>query len=250
MPSYIYVISYVQAQQWDHLVTAAYESFDGSAVDQIVRLVQTSRPYSHRIEKGLASLPFRNEADLCATFTSSPLLITSQSNLRVTAQPFIPESIHGVESRPQTPDLTSGVGLGAKHAGTTSLLSVEDMKAPIPKEEIEAAKVIQTAYRKARRRTAFKKTDGVFKKWYDQCVEVCNTLPVLRPYQIYLLGPVPHVLVWADAVIKSLKSRRDHVRAKFKEACHTEIEELSDHLNACRWESLLHPSGVALIRYY
>ena len=188
---------------------------------------------------------------MCATFTSSPLLITSQSNLRVAAQPFIPESIHGIESRPQTPDIMSVVGSGAKHAGTTtSLLSVEDMKAPIPKEEIQAAKVIQAAYRKARRRTAFKKTDGVFKKWYDQCVEVCKTLPVLRPYQIYLLGPVPHVLVWADAAVESLKSRRDRVRAKFKEACHTEIEELSDHLNACRWESPLHPSGVALMGLY
>lgn len=245
------VVSYVQAKHWEHLATATFESFDGSAVDQVVRLVQTSKPYSHQIEKGLASMSFRNEADLCATFTSSPLLITRKSTLRAAAQPFIPESIHETKLRSHTSEVMPIVGPDSKDAGiTTSLLSVEDMKAPIPKEEIRAARIIQVAYRKARRRTAPKKTDEVFKKWYDQCAEVRNKLSMPHFYRRYLLGPLPHVLVWADAVVRCLKSRRDSVRAKFKEVEHAEIEELSDHLNACRWDSSLRPSGVALIGLY
>ena len=217
----------------------------------MVCLVQTSKPSSHQIEKGLSSLSFRNEADLCATFTSSPLLITGKSTLRAAARPFIPEWIHEIESRSHTLGVKPIVGLDSKDAGiATSLLSVEDMQAPIPKEEIRAAMIIQAAYRKACRRTALKKTDEVFKKWYEQCAEVRNKLSVPHYYQIYLLGPLPHALVWADAAIRCLKSRRDSVRAKFKEACHTEIEELSDHLNACRWDSSLHPSGGALIGLY
>ena len=70
-----------------------------------------------------------------------------------------------------------------------------------------------------------------------------------RTYQMYLLGPLPHALVWADAVVRCLKSRRDIVRAKFKEVCHTEIEELNDRLNACRWDTCVHLSGPLISLY-
>ena len=204
----------------------------------MVRLDQTSKPH-RQIEKGLESLPFRNEADLFATFTSS-LSITRKPTSRAAAQSPAPDSIHQVELRSHTPEVTSIVGLDSKdRAITTSLLSVEDMRAPIPEEEIRAALVIQSAYRKACRRTAIKKTDEVFKKWYRECVEVRDMLSGSRTYQMYLLGPLPHALVWADAVVRCLKSRRDSVRARFKEACHTEIEDLSDHLNMCRWGTCL-----------
>lgn len=218
----------------------------------MVRLVQISKPHPSQIEKGLVPLPFRDWADLCATFTSSPLLIR-KITFRAAPQPVIPEPIHEVESRPQTSEVTSIAGLDSKETGvTTSLLSVEDMRAPVPAEEIRAAEVIQSAYRKARRRrrTAPKKTDEVFKKWYRQCAEVRNKLSGSRTYQIYLLGPLPHILVWADAAVRCLKSRRDGVRAKFKGACHTEIEDLSDHLNVCRWDPSLQLSEVALIGLY
>jgi len=251
MLSYISFDSYVQAQQWEHLATAVYESFDGSAVDQMVRLVRTSKPYSHQIHKGPASLQFRNEAELCATFTSSPLLIIKKSTLRPAAQPFIPASVRRTEPRSHTSEVTSIIDLDSKGAGTTtSLLSVEDMKAPIPREEIRAALVIQAAYRKACRRTALKETDEVFKKWYGQCAEVRNMLSGPRFYQMYLLGPLPHVLVWADAAVRCLKSRRDSVRAKFKDTRHTEIEELSDHLNACTWVPSLPLPGGTLIDFF
>jgi hypothetical protein len=231
---YCYIFRYIQAQHWEHLATAAYESFDGSAVDQMICLVQKSKPYSHQIEKGLVALPYKNEADLFSAFTSSSLLV-GKSTSRAIAPTLIPESASEAESQSHTSEVASSVGLGSKDTAiTTSLLSVEDMRAPIPEEEIRAALVIQSAYRKARRRVAVKETDEVFKKWYNQCAEMRNTLLDSRTYQMYLLGPLPHVLVWADAAVRCLKSRRDSVRAKFKGAFHTEIEELSDHLNMCR----------------
>jgi len=204
----------------------------------MVRLVQTSRPYSHQIEKGLVSLPFKNEADLFATFTSSSLLAIRESTFQIAAQPFIPETTQEVEPLSHASEVVSIVGLDSKDRGTaTSLVSVEDLRAPIPREEIRAAQVIQAAYRKACRRTSIKKTDEVFKNWYSQCVEVRHMLSDPLTYQMYLMGPLPHALVWADAVVRCLKSRCDSVKAKFKEACHTDIEELSDHLNACRWDT-------------
>jgi len=212
----------------------------------MVLLVQTPRLHIQQIEKGHVSLPYRNEAELFAAFTSS--LIVRKSTFRTASQSFVPGSIHEVEPRSHTSGVTSTVDLDSKDkAITTSLLSVEDMRAPIPKEEIRAALVIQSAYRKACRRTAIKKTDEVFKKWYRECVEVRDMVSGSRTYQMYLLGPLPHALVWADAVVRCLKSRCDSVRAKFKEACHTEIEELSDHLNAWRWDTCLQLSGVPLI---
>jgi hypothetical protein len=242
-----YFVSYVQAQQWEDLVAAAYESFHGSAVDQMVRLVQTPKPHIQQIEKGLVLLPFRNEAELFAAFTS-PLPIVRESTFRAAAQTSLPESIREVEPRSHISEVTSTGGLDSKdRATTTSLLSVEDMRAPVPEEEIRAALVVQSAYRRACRRTAIKKTDEVFKKWYNECVEVRDTLSASRTYQIYLLGPLPHALVWADAVVRCLKSRCESVRAKFKEACHTEIEELSDQLNENRWDTCLQLSGVPLI---
>lgn len=242
---FTYFVSYIQARQWEDLVTAAYESFHGSAIDQMVCLVQTEKKYSHRIKKGLVLLPFRNEADLFDTFTSSLM----KSTFRAAAQTLIPESIYEAESRSHPSEVTSTVD-SKDRAITTSLLSVEDMRAPIPEEEIRAALVIQCAYRKARRRKSIKETDEVFKKWYHECVGVRNMLSGPRTYQMYLLGPLPHALVWADAVVRCLKSRRDIVRAKFKEVCHTEIEELNDRLNVCRWDTCVHLSGAPLISLY
>ncbi len=133
---------------------------------------------------------------------------------------------------------------------TTSLLSVEDLRAPIPEEEIRAALIIQRTFRKACRRTAIKKTDEVFQKWYRECVEARNMLSGSRTYQMYLLGPLPHALVWADAVVRCLKNQRDIVRAKFKGVCHTEIEVLNDHLNVRRWDICFQLLGVPLIGLY
>ena len=211
----------------------------------MVCLVRTKKKYSHHIKKGLVSLPFRNEADLFDTFTSSLM----KSTFRAAAPSFISKSIHGVESRSHPSEVTSIVDLKDR-AITTSLLSVEDMRAPVPEEEIRAALVIQCAYRKACRRKSIKETDEVFNKWYRECVEVRNIQSCPRTYQMYLLGPLPHALVWADAVVRCLMSRRDIVRAKFKDVCHTEIEELNDRLNTCRWDTCIQLSGPPLIGLY
>lgn len=199
----------------------------------MVCLVQTSKQYSHQLKKALVPLPFKNEAELFATFTSS-LPIIRKSTFLGAAPSFIPELTHEGESQSHHSEVTSIVD-SKDRAITTSLLSVEDMQAPIPEEEIQAARAIQCAFRKACRRNAIKKTDEAFTTRYRECVEVRNILSGPRTYQIYFLGPLPHVLVWADAVVRCLKSRGDIVRAKFKTVCHTEIEELNDHLNVCRW---------------
>ena len=149
--------------------------------------------------------------------------------LRPTAKPFIS----------QAPSATLALNEQALiNRGTVepaATISVEYLEAPATPEEVKAATVIQVAYRRVLRRRAGPppKVERV-KWWYDQCANAQIHLQGPKAYSKYFLGPLVHVLIWADAMVCLLKNRRDRVKKKFRPAEHTQIEDLMERLAVCK----------------
>ena len=122
--------------------------------------------------------------------------------------------------------------------GTTeaaATISVEDLEAPATPEEVKAATIIQVAYRRAlKRRAGPPPKDERVKLWYDRCVNAQIHLQGPKAYSKYFLGPLVHVLIWADAMVRLLKNRRDRVKKKFRPVEHTQIEDLMERLTVCK----------------
>ena len=208
----------------------------------MVRTVRLSQgqdvPYP---SDGLTVLPFTGELSLFSRYTLSPLVIDiRKSKLRATAKTFVPHAstLSATVTRAPSPAPDEALmNRGTVEPATT--ISVEDLKAPARPEEIKAAVVIQVAYKQALgRRAAPPPKDGRVKSWYDQCVGAQTRLQGPKSYSKYFLGPLVHVLIWTDAIVRLLRNRKDRAKKKFRLADntqidHTRIEDWMERLAVC-----------------
>ena len=202
-------------------------------------MVQTVRTTQDQIASdasdGLTILTFTSERRLFSQYMSSPLVVVDVrgSKLRPIAKEFVPQALSTTVTRAPSPALNEQALRGS--AEPTATISVEDLEAPAMPEEVKAATVIQVAYRRAvRRRAGPPPKDGRVKWWYDQCVNARMHLQGPKTYSKYFLGPLVHVLIWADAMGRLLKNRKDRVKKKFRPVEHTQIEDLMERLAVCK----------------
>lgn len=190
---------------------------------------------------GLTILPFTNEASLFLRHRSSPLAIEiRQSRLRATPRTFVPHvlALSATVTRAPSPALNEQVPMSRGTLEPTATISVKDLEAPVTPEENKAAISIQVAYRGALKRRALKRQaappkGGRVKLWYGRCVDARKHLQGPGTYLLYFLGPLVHVLIWADDMVRLLRDRKDRVKKEFRPADHTQIEELMDRLAVC-----------------
>jgi hypothetical protein len=225
--------SYLKAQDWQELAAAAYESLNYCAVDKMVRLIQ-GQPSSSTSD-GLTVVQFSSKRNLLSQYIQSPLVFDiRKSKLRPTAKPFVPRS--SVESatpvRAPSPAPNEQVFKNTGRVEPVATISLEDIRAPATPEEIKAAITIQVAYRRAlRRREDLPSKDGRVKLWYDQCIDAQTHLQGPKTYSKYFLGPLVHVLIWADALVRLLKNRRERVKKKLhKNVDHIQLEDLMERM--------------------
>ena len=185
---------------------------------------------------GITPLPFINESSLFLRYRSSSLAINiKESWLRPTAKPFIPLALSATVTRAPSPALNEQAPMSRGTVEPAATISVKDLEAPVTPEEIEAATVIQVAYRRAlKRRAAPPPKDGRVQLWYSRCIDAQMRLRGSKTYLQHFLGPLVHVLIWADAMVRLLRSRKDRVKKKFRPADHTQIEDLMERLTVCR----------------
>ena len=202
----------------------------------MVRTVQSTQDQNASdASDGLTILTFTSELSLFSQYKSSPLVVidVKGSKLRPIAKPFVPLALSTTVTRAPSPALNEQALRGT--AEPTATISVEDLEAPAMPEEVNAATVIQVAYRRAlRRRAGPPPEDGRVKWWYDQCVNARMHLQGPKAYSKYFLGPLVHVLIWAEAMVRLLRNRKDRVKKKFRPVEHTQIEDLMERLAVCK----------------
>jgi hypothetical protein len=172
---------------------------------------------------GLTVLTFTSEFSLFLQYETSPLVIGIRRSK--------PQALSTTVARPALNEQA------LMNKGTIELaatISVEELQAPAT-PEINAAIVIQVAYRRAlRRRAGPPPKDGRVKWWYDQCVDAHMHLQGSKAYSKYFLGPLVHALVWADAMVGLLRNRKDRAKKKFRSADYRQIEDLMERLAVCQ----------------
>ena len=213
---------------------AAYESLRDCEVDNVVRTVQfTPQQDAPDSSDGLTVLQFTDKLSLFRPYTLSPLVTDfRKSKLRPTAKTFVPV-LSTTVTRAPSPALNEQALMSRGTVETAATLSVEELEAPATTEEVKAAIMIQVACKRAlRRRATPLPEDGRVKLWYDRCVDAQECLQGPKAYSKYFLGPLVHVLIWADAVVRLLKNRKDRFKKKFsdKKFDHTQIEDLTERL--------------------
>ena len=199
---------------------------------------------------------FSSELSLFSPYIQSPLAFdTRKSRLRATAKIFVPQALALSSTVTHAPKEQAPMSKDTVEPAAT--ISVKDLEAPATPQETHAAIVIQVAYRRAlqrrethaaiviqvayrralQRRAALPPKDERVKLWYSQCVDSQVHLRGSRTYLQHFLGPLVHVLIWADAMVRLLKNRRDRARKKFRPANlahHTQIEEFMERLAVCK----------------
>ena len=182
-------------------------------------------------------MQFSSELSLFSPYLQSPLVFDiRKSRLRATAKIFVPQALALSSTVTHAPKEQAPMSKDAVEPAAT--ISVKDLEAPATPQETHAAIVIQVAYRRAlQRRAGLSPKDERVKLWYSQCVDAQVHLRGSRTYLQHFLGPLVHVLIWADAMVRLLKNRRDRARKKFRpanHAHHTQIEELMERLAVCK----------------
>ena len=190
-------------------------------------------------------MQFSSELSLFSPYLQSPLVFDIRKlRLRATAKKFVPKALAlpSTVTHAPSPTLNEQAPMSRSRVEPAATISVNDLEAPATPEEIDAAIVIQVAYRRAiQRREAITPKDEIVKMWYRQCVDAQVHLRGSRTYLQHFLGPLVDVLIWADAVVRLLKNRRDRVRKEINHAQieklmkhHKQIEGLMEHLAVCK----------------
>jgi len=185
---------------------------------------------------GPTILTFTSEPSLFLQYKSSLLVIdVRRSKLRAIAKTFVPQALSSTVTRAPSPAIHEEALMNRGIVEPAATITVEDLQAPAKPKEVNAAIVIQVAYRRAlRRRAGPPPEDGRVKWWYDQCVDAHIHLQGPKSYSKYFLGPLVHALIWTDAMVRLLRNRKDRAKKKFKPADHRQIEDLMERLAVCQ----------------
>jgi hypothetical protein len=228
--------SYLRAKSWEELEAVAYRSLNNCAVDRMVRLIH-GQPCSSTLD-GLTVMQFSNKLSLFLPYILSPLVVAIRGpKRRATAISFVirASALSSTVIGAPIPAENGQVPRSMEEANPKTSISVEGLEAPATPGEANAAIVIQVAYKRAlRRRTTPSPKDGKVKLWYDQCVDAQTRLQGPKTYSKYFLGPLVHVLIWADSLVRLLKRRKMRLKKKFKNTDHIRIEDLEEHLTTCK----------------
>ncbi|KAJ7743864.1 hypothetical protein B0H16DRAFT_1889844 [Mycena metata] len=221
--------NYVSATSWSDLVRAVRWSTAQSPLDEMVVLLHSERP-RHPI-RNVRQIVYQSLEDIPRLLGTSRSLL---ENASVSAQGdlFPAEDEDAVEEEPafvetDEPDEMLPV---------VEPVAIEAVKRT--PEEIQAASVIQQAFKRGHRRAGRRKAELAESSFAAGCAgffamclkEAADVDWPTREYRLRFLGPLPHLLLCLDVVHTAAMKQKKQVKKELRVAKHEKLEALDKHL--------------------
>ena len=238
------------------MVGAIHRSTKDSPLDELTQLYHESKK-GNPPPLNVRRVVYKSNTEVMELLSNSkPAVI---SNLRPEAPVFVPkprvdqvsEEIEDAEPEQEIEepemDSTDIIGAGT-FVESITVTALPEANLPPSEEQINATRVIQTAYRKSlrRRRKSTKNTlQATRASFFDACLE--ESLKMEWPngiyYRLLLLGPLPHVLVCLSAAHSWAIDTKVRNKKRLKVALHQELEDVGRRLTEHTYGLVLIPSG-------
>lgn len=214
---------------------------EGSELDELIQLkdltyVKNASPSM----KDVRFVQFSNPKDIIPLMNGEQAESAPQpkSKLRAEAAPFVPASLLAPDedsdddepTEAQQEDDDAGidhtVDLDAA-ARTVDAARVEQVFAPPTADEIRAAKLISSLYRRLRSRRQGKPKKGLPEarnRWFTTCQEKAQNMNT--GYRLLFLGPLPHALVCTEKLDSYSNEVRKKALLRVHAAGHADLERI------------------------
>ena len=212
---------------WERLAWAATQSSKTDAVIQLVKKGDVILPPA-----GVDRYVFEDIPRLFSTFMESPLVdYQPRRTLNANATAFIPQMAYR---------LVSWVA-----SWTTSTNQAEPDESNKPRDGLDAdglftnihhdaARRIQLAYRRFRRRISARPRSHALNHWFKECSAIGKLSQCSVAYRVVVRGPLPHLLVCANAFRKKLDAQKTYASDMMHTINHAELEEGMARLHQIR----------------
>jgi hypothetical protein len=219
----------VESADIRHLCIAARKSADGTALDEMVRVVY----------KPLVNATFENIADakniVYADFKDLPTLLGKGTLLRVEAAEFVPRPVHSAEAvkevseQPQAVQADAPVDGPITGAQEVDLVNISQVDT-IPEEEYRAAGKIQEIYRQHLLKKAPSSESTLAssrRTFFEQLAQEQGTIPAEKTlYRKMFLGPLAHALLCADHVQRWVYNLKRKAKRQLSSLKHQDLEDI------------------------
>ena len=213
--------------------------------------------------KGAPALPdvrrvlYKSSSEVIGLLQNPKLPVIS--NLRPDAPVFVPkprvdqasEEIEGTDKEVEEPEVDNSDIIGAgTSVESITVTALPEANLPPSEKQIQAARVIQTAYRKllSRRRQSAKNTlEASRASLFGACLD--ESLKMEWPngiyYRLLFLGPLPHALVCLSAAHSWAMDTKARNKKRLKVALHQELEDIGKRLTEHTYDLVVFLSVVA-----
>jgi len=236
--------SFVNARDWKDLSRQIPRLLTDSPLDEMVQIFHESEKKQTPPRNDIRRIIYKHVADVPRLLdTTQPLLI---SNLRVNAPEFVPkprlpeapveEEAEPEEEIEEPEEEDSEIIHATTIAETIAIAALPDTNVPPSKEQIHAAVVFQTYYRKIlrlkREATKEKPLDSYRKICFEDCLKKSANIewPSKSFYRFLFLGPLPHALTCLAAAETWVYDNKKRNKDRFRKARHEELEDVRKRL--------------------
>lgn len=267
---------YLRANGWEDQVKAFRNSAteENSALDELIQLKDLSKVKEPpRPIRGVRFVQYHVPSDIIPVMNGAEAKGAPQpkSKLRAEAAPFVPTRLQapdvsldaeGEESSDDEDDAADNQpeeDAGIDHsvdpdaaARTVDAAHAEQVFSPPTEDEIHAAQLISSFYRRLRSRRQGKPKKGLPEaryRWFIACQDKSGEID--RPYRCMFLGPLPHALVIAEKLYNLALASRKQARMRMTIARDADLEKVKLEVDEAvktvkatvALKDLLHPSS-------
>ena len=250
---------YTKAIGWNDLVKALRNSAseEQSELDELIQLKDSTRTkeLTHSI-RGVRFVQYNDPSDIIPVMNGEEVKSPPKSKLRPEAAPFIPArsrepevNIDDEEDDEEDDDddepteaqqeedagIDHSVDLDAV-AQKVDAARVEQVFAPPTEDEIRAARLISSFYRRSRSHKQDKPKKGlpvVRYRWFIACQ--AKSPDMRRFYRLLFLGPLPHALVCAEKLDEYSNDVRKKALLRMQVAMDAELEKVKTEVDNATW---------------
>ena len=241
--------SYANAEGWDDLVYTFTRSLKNSSLDEMVLLAHTVLPDPcEQRQKYVRLVFYRRLDDVPKLLTGALSALTSSATSTRQQRPRVevatgarPDGDHKGQGHHQRIDdvLQEGVAEGKEAEVVTSS---GDHEEEIDEALVNAAKVIQDAYRRHLKRMSVVRTgiDENQAHYWQLLRQMSTEMEWPKDSQYYLLFRVPlaYILVCLDAIKTFIDSEDDVGKKRLNTGAYQDIDDLMDALTKYRYDNV------------
>jgi hypothetical protein len=221
-----HVFSHTNAENWERLAWAATQS---SKTDAVIQLVKNGDVRPAPTLAGVDKFVFEDIPTLFSTFMESPLAdYQPRRRLNPNATVFIPRMAHTLvqEANQAGPTVTR-----EQADESNKPRDGPDADGLFTNIHHDAARRIQLAYRRFRRRISARPRSHALNHWFKEYSTIGRLSQCSVAYRVVVLGPLPHLLVCANAFRRKLDEQKTHASKMMHTVNHVELEEAMARLH-------------------